>query len=159
MSEAKTASAAKPDSTAKAESPKPARPAPKPNVYVDTQPFWDGAREGKLMMQYCTEAKRFQHYPRPVSVFTGRRTLEWREVSGNGTIYACTTVRIPGPGVEGRLPLPVATVELDEGVRLIANILGCAPEEMAIGKRVTLAFDHFDDGTPYPAFRLVDNAR
>ena len=133
----------------------PVRPVPRQSVYVDTQPFWDGIAEGKLMLQYCTEAGRFQHYPRPVSLYTGRRTLEWREVSGQGFIYACTVVRIPGPGVEGRIPLCVATVELDEGVRIIANVLHCSPSDVAVGKRVKLAVDQLAPGHPYPAFELV----
>lgn len=133
----------------------PTRPIPRQGVYVDSKPFWDGIAQGKLVLQYCTEAKRFQHYPRPVSLYTGRRTLEWREVSGLGTIYACTVVRIPGPGVEGRIPLCVATVELDEGVRIIANVLRCAPGDLAVGKRVKLAIDHLAPDHPYPAFELA----
>jgi uncharacterized OB-fold protein len=133
----------------------PARPLPRENAYVDTRPFWEGVAQGKLVLQYCTVAQQFQHYPRPVSIFTGRKTLEWREVAGTGVIYACTTVRIPGPGLEGRLPLCVATVELDEGVRLIANILDCTPEQLAIGKRVKLAWDTLAGDKRYPAFVLA----
>jgi uncharacterized OB-fold protein len=131
------------------------RPVPKPDVYVPTNPFWDGARAGKLMLQFCKDTQRFQHYPRPVSIYTGSRNLEWREVSGRGSIYACTIVRVPGPGLEGRLPLSVVTVELDEGVRIIANIIGSNPDEVAIGGRVVLAWDRLDGDTPYPAFRLA----
>lgn len=138
-----------------AETAKIDRPIPRENVFVNTEPFWKRVQEGKLMLQYCTETKKFQHFPRPVSIYTGRRTLEWREVSGKGVIYACTVVRIPGPGLEGRLPLCVATVELDEGVRMIANILNCAPEDMAIGKRVKLAWDRLSDERNYPAFVLA----
>ncbi len=132
-----------------------ARPVPRIGGYVDSQPFWDGIAQGKLVLQYCTEAKRFQHYPKPVSSYTGRRTLEWREVSGDGVIYACTVVRIPGPGLDGRLPLCVATVELDEGVRIIANVLDCAPEDLKIGKRVRLAWDLLTPEQRYPAFKLA----
>lgn len=133
----------------------PKRPLPREGAYVDTRPFWEGVAQNKLMLQYCTVAGKFQHYPRPVSIFTGRRTLEWREVSGDGVIYAFTVVRIPGPGLDGRLPLCVATVELDEGVRLIANVLDCAPEQLAIGKRVKLAWDTIADDKQYPAFVLA----
>jgi uncharacterized OB-fold protein len=135
--------------------PDVSRPIPKPDVYVPTQPFWDGARAGKLMLQFCKDTNRFQHYPRPVSIYTGSRNLEWREVSGKGQIYACTIVRIPGPGVEGRLPLSVATVELDDGVRIIANIIGSNPENVTIGRRVVLVWDQLDGGMPYPAFKLA----
>jgi uncharacterized protein len=134
---------------------KPAgRPVPKPNVYTDTAPFWNGVKEGKLVLQYCPETKQFQHYPRPVSIYTGKKNIEWREVSGKGTIYACTVIRIPGPGLDGRLPLCVATVDLDEGVRFIGNVLKCTPEELKIGARVKLAWDKLDDEHSYPAFEL-----
>lgn len=134
---------------------KPGRPAPKPNVFTDAQAFWDGAKAGKLMLQFCPETKQFQHFPRPVSMYTGKRKLEWREASGKGTIYSCTVVRVPGPGLEGRLPLPVAMVELDEGVRIIGNILNRPTGEVKIGQRVELAWDQLDGGVNYPAFNVV----
>jgi uncharacterized protein len=131
------------------------RSVPKPDVYVPTRPFWDGARAGKLMLQFCKDTQRFQHYPRPVSIYTGSRNLEWRRVSGNGRIYACTIVRVPGPGLEGRLPLSIATVELDEGVRMIGNIIDGSSNAVRVGDRVVLAWDQLDGGTPYPAFKLA----
>ena len=131
------------------------RPIPRPSVYVDTQPFWDAAKRGKLALQFCLDTKRFQHYPRPVSIFTGSRNLEWREVSGKGTIYACTVIRVPGPGLEGRLPLSVVTVELDEGVRIIGNVLNVDPDTVAIGQRVEVAWDRLADDVQYPAFNVV----
>jgi hypothetical protein len=131
------------------------RPVPKPDTYVETKPFWEGAKEGKFMLQYCKDTGRFQHQPRPVSMYTGSRNLEWREASGQGTIYACTVVRVPGPGIKDRIPLMAATVELAEGVRIIANILDAQPDDMKIGQKVELAWDTLDDGVPYPAFRIV----
>ena len=131
------------------------RPVPKPNVYIDTTPFWNGVRERKLVLQYCPQTKQFQHYPRPVSIYTGKRNIEWREVTGNGSIYAYTVIRIPGPGLEGRLPLCVATVDLDEGVRFIGNVLNCAPEQLKVGARVKLAWDKLNDDSSYPAFELA----
>jgi uncharacterized OB-fold protein len=134
---------------------KAGRPIPKPSAYVDTAPFWDGAKNGKLILQYCKDTGRFQHYPRPVSIFTGSRNLEWREVSGKGMIYACTVIRVPGPGLDGRLPLSVVTVELDEKVRIIGNILNADPNSVAIGQRVEVAWDHLSGDVKYPGFNIV----
>jgi hypothetical protein len=106
------------------------------------------------MLQYCPESGQFQHYPRPVSIYTGKRRLEWREVSGRGIVYACTVLRIPGPGLEGRLPLSIATIELDEGVRIIGNVLNCVPTDVKIGARVRLAWDRLSEEINYPAFEL-----
>lgn len=131
------------------------RPVPKPSVYVDSTPFWNGIAAGKLVLQYCKDTQQFQHYPRPVSIFTGSRNLEWREVSGRGEIYACTVVRVPGPGLDGRLPLSIVTVQLDEGIRILGNILGCGPDTVKIGQRVQVAWDRLTDDVRYPAFNVV----
>jgi uncharacterized OB-fold protein len=131
------------------------RPAPKPSVYVDTAPFWEAAKQGKLVLQFCKDTNQFQHYPRPVSIFTGSRNLEWREVSGRGVVYACTVIRVPGPGLDGRLPLSVVTVELDEGVRMLGNIVNIEPDKVAIGQRVEVTWDRLSDDFQYPAFRVV----
>jgi uncharacterized OB-fold protein len=64
-------------------------------------------------------------------------------------------IRIPGPGLDGRLPLPVATVELDEGVRMIANIIETDAGDIKVGARVELAWDMMADGFKYPAFKVV----
>ncbi len=133
----------------------PKRPVPKANRYVDTEAFWQATKRGELMLQYCPQSGRFQHYPRPVSIYTGGRELEWRKVAGSGTIYACTIVRVPGPGLEGRLPLSVVTVELDEGVRILGNVLNADPAAVAIGQRVRLAWDEIDEEARYPAFELT----
>lgn len=131
------------------------RIAPLQSVYVDTSPFWEAAAKKSLVIQFCCDTEQFQHYPRPVSIFSGSRNLKWKAVRGAGAIYALTTVRIPGPGLEGRLPLAVATVQLDEGVRMIANIIESDPKLIEIGKRVSVAWDPLADGRFYPAFRLV----
>lgn len=129
----------------------PPRKLPRENLFVDTSAFWQGTREGKLMLQFCKDTGRFQHFPRPVSLYTGSRNLEWREVSGNGTVYAITALRTPGLGADGRLPCVLATIELDEGVRIVANMPGTAPGDVRIGARVKLVWDELADGR-YPAF-------
>ncbi len=131
------------------------RPVPPRNIFVASDAFWDGAQNGKLMLQYCPTSGRFQHIPRPISIHTGHRDLEWREASGRGTIYACTILRVPNPGVTHRLPLVVATVELEEGVRIIANIVESKAEDVKIGQNVELVFDKLEDDVAYPAFRIA----
>lgn len=134
------------------------RRLPRLNTFVNAEPFWQGARDKKLVLQYCPDSRQFQHFPRPVSLYTGKRNLEWREVSGAGTIYAHTTLRTKGLGADYRLPLVLATIELDEGVRIMGNILGAEPGEVCIGQRVSLAWDGMDEGASYPAFRLASSA-
>jgi len=64
-----------------------------------SEPYWEGTKQKKLLIQYCKVAKKYQHFPRPVSIFTGRRRdIEWREASGKGTVFSYTfTHRGPPP--------------------------------------------------------------
>lgn len=131
----------------------PKRPQPIPTSI--TREFWEATRARRLLLQYCTVAGKFQHYPRPVSIYTGRRTLEWREVPGNGKIYAFTlTLRAP-PAFRGREPYMIATVELDEGARIMSNIIDYKAEDVRIGARVQLRWDPLDNGLHYPVFAVA----
>ena len=128
------------------------RPAPEPTSF--TRPFWDAARERRLLLQYCTVARKFQHYPRPVSIYTGRKTIEWREVMGTGHVYAFTVTQRAPPAFRGREPYTVATIELDERVRLMSNVVACEPSAVRIGARVRLAWSPTAGGFNFPVFEL-----
>ncbi len=127
---------------------------PQPVATNFTTPFWEATRRKEFVLQYCPVAGKFQHFPRPVSLYTGRRTIEWRPVSGRGTIYAMTVTRRGPAAFRGREPYIVATIELDEGVRFMSNVVNCAPEEAEVGMRVRLAWDPLEDGLNYPVFEL-----
>lgn len=128
------------------------RPLPKIGSYIDTKEFWEGAKRGKLMLQFCNETKRFQHFPRPVSLFTGHKTIEWREASGQGKIYSWTVTRTPWPGHESRVPYICAYVELDEGVRFLCNIVDCDESEIEIGMPVEVRWDRLTSEIAFPDF-------
>jgi len=130
------------------------RPVPTPNAFCDTQPFWEGAKQKKLVLQYCPDTKQFQHYPRPVSIYTGKANLEWREVSGKGKIYAKTTTRVPMPGFAERGPYGIVTVELNEGVRIIGLLLNCKPEDAKIGDKVRVSWEELAPDINFPSFEL-----
>lgn len=137
-----------------AEAGQPAWQRPQPEIKPLTQPFWDASRQRRLVLQYCTQAKKFQHYPRPVSIYTGRKTLEWREVSGEGTVYAVTTTHRGPPAFRGQEPYIIATIELDEQVRLMSNIIDAAPGDVRVGARVRLVWAPMADGLNFPVFEL-----
>ena len=82
-----------------------------------SEPYWEGTKQKKLMIQYCKATGKYQHFPRPVSIFTGRRRdIEWREVSGKGVVYSYTFTRRGPPAFRGTEPYVVASVTLDVGV-------------------------------------------
>jgi uncharacterized OB-fold protein len=133
------------------------RPLPKVGSYIDTREFWEGAKQGKLMLQYCTETKRFQHFPRPVSLYTGRDTVEWRESSGRGKVYSWTVTRSPWPGHEARVPYICAYVELDEGVRFLCNLVDCDEHQVRIGMPVKVRWDRLSDDLAFPDFAPAES--
>lgn len=129
---------------------------PAPRSFSFSKRFWDATRERKVLLQYCRATGRYQFFPKPVSVFTGGQDLEWREVSGRGTIFSFTVARIGRPPFNGSTPYLIATVTLDEGVNMIANIIGCALDRIAIGMRVRPAWSPLPDGANLLLFEPDD---
>jgi hypothetical protein len=114
------------------------RPAP---IQLNfSKPFWEGAKDKKLMLQYCPQSGKYQFYPRPVSVYTGKRDLEWREASGKGCIYSFSLSYKAPPPFKDVKPYIVASVELEEGVRILTNIINCDPKTVKIDMPVRLAW-------------------
>lgn len=126
------------------------RPAPIPTNI--TEEFWNAAKNEEFLLQYCSETGQAQFFPRPVSVFTGGRALEWRKSDGNGEVYSFTITRRGPPPFRDAGPYIIATVELDEGVRVMSNVIDCEPEDMKIGMKVELAWAEAGD-YKFPLFR------
>lgn len=110
------------------------REPPTPRSF--SRAYWDGTRERKLLLQFDRKSGQYQFFPRPASIFNGHRDLEWREVSGSGEIFTYTIGRRGPPNFRGKEPYLIATVTLDVGVNIIANIVHCGLEEIAIGMKV-----------------------
>lgn len=131
---------------------RPKRPRPLPDPWLLTKPFWEAARDGRLLLQYDPEVGRYQFYPRAVSIFTGRRNLEWREASGKGTLYSFTETHVAPPGFEDLVPYMIGVVELEEGVRIMTPLRNVTPDEAALGMRMRLCWQTLSDDIAYPAF-------
>ena len=118
------------------------------------RPFWQAAREHRLIVQHCRSCAHFQLYARPFCLECQSDDLEWLPSAGKGTVYTVTTVRI---SVLPELPPPyqIAIVDLDEGVRMLAGIEG---PEVAIGDRVEARWREREDLPPLPVFAAVVNA-
>lgn len=100
--------------------------------------FLDGLRRGTVLLQRCTETGRFVFYPRAVSPWSGRATLEWVQASGRGVVHSTTVVRRPE---KHGGDYNVSLVDLDEGVRMMSCVVGIAPTDVAIGQRVVACID------------------
>ena len=111
-----------------------------------TKPYWDGTREKKLLIQYCPEAKKYQFFPRPTLIYTGKRNLEWREVSGSGAVFSYTITRRSLPPFRSHEPFAVAMVELDEGVRIMGDVINVTEDQLKVGLRVQPHWHPLPDG-------------
>jgi uncharacterized OB-fold protein len=128
------------------------RPLPRPDSYLPTRAFWQAAKEHTLLLQYCRDSGRYQWFPRPVSLYTGRRNLEWREASGKGRLYSWTLTLTPWPGHEDRGAYVCAYVDLEEGVRMLCNIVTDDPASLRAGMPVKLVWERLSDEFEFPAF-------
>jgi len=118
-------------------------PLPKPNV--DTQPFWDAAAQGRLLYQHCLACEKPQFYPRSTCVNCQSGRLEWRESQGKGSIATFTEVlRPPLAAFKAMTPYVIALVDLDEGFRMMVNIVAGDKDKLAIGARTHMVFSEVD---------------
>lgn len=124
-----------------------------PPSYSFSRRFWEGTRDKKLLLQFCPRTQQFQFYPRPSSIFTGHRDLEWREVEPAGEIYTFTISR-PRPGSPpGTTPNIIVNVLLDAGVHILSNLVNCSLDDVTIGMRVTAFWEPLSDGGHLPFFQ------
>ncbi|MDX6429078.1 MAG: 3-oxo-4,17-pregnadiene-20-carboxyl-CoA hydratase alpha subunit [Streptosporangiaceae bacterium] len=115
-----------------------------PAVGLDTRFFWDGVREGELRIQRCAECGALRHPPGPMCPVCHATEREHVVAAGRGQVYSYVVHH--HPPVPGRTtPFVVAVVELDEGVRIVGNVIGCSPSEVRIGMPVELTFQRMDD--------------
>ncbi len=117
-----------------------------------TEPYWNASRDKKLVIQYCPDTKRYQHYPRPMSIFTGKRNLEWREVPGTGAVFSYTITRRSLPPFRGHEPFAIAMVQLDEGVRIMGDLVNVTEDAIKIGMLVKPFWIPLSDGHNLLAF-------
>ena len=130
------------------------RPRPLPFVTEESRPFWDGCREGKLMLQYCDACQRHQFYPRLYCMHCGSQEVRWVEASGRGVIYSYTIIRQnKAPDFVNEVPYNVAIIQLEEGPRMMSNVIAIDPAELRVDLPVTVVFDPVSDTISLPRFR------
>lgn len=127
------------------------RPLPRRNSF--STPFWDAAQRHELLLQKCDDCGRYRFYPRPMCPQCHSTRTTWTVCSGLGSVYSFTIVRRPlARWFAERLPLVCAVIELDEGVRMVSNVVGIDPERVHIGLRVMVGFEDVNDEISLPLF-------
>ena len=123
-----------------------------PSTSPDTQFFWDGLKDHRLLIQRCASCGVLRHPPRPMC--PSCNSLDWDTVtaSGRGTVHSFVMPQHP-PMPFMEYPYIVALVDLEEGTRLLSNLSEVAPDEAAIGMPVEVFYEEFDDGLVLHQFR------
>ena len=124
-----------------------ARKIPAPSVSVETQAFWNAAREGRFVVPTCTACGRAHWYPRAICPFCSSGEIAWRDASGQGTIYTFSVMR------RAREPYVIAYVTLAEGPTMMTNIVDCDFDRLHIGQPVSVVFKDTENGPPVPMFK------
>jgi uncharacterized OB-fold protein len=127
---------------------------PAPGVSDDNRFFWEGLKEGKLLIQRCKSCGDLHHPPGPVCPQCHSFDWDTVEASGQGTGYSFVVMHYPEvPPFDH--PNPIGLVELQEGVRVIAQLVGVKPGEVQIGQKVQVEFNTFDGDLTLAQFRPV----
>jgi uncharacterized OB-fold protein len=126
---------------------------PKPVADWETRAYWEGAGRGENVLLRCTRCRLVQHRPR-AQCASCLGAIEHFVASGRGTVWTFTvTEQNLAPPFRDSLPYVLAYVELEEGPRLLSNVVGCPPDQVRIGMPVSAEFRAQADGLAVPVFR------
>ncbi len=133
------------------------KPIPEPDPYV-TQPFWDGAKAGKLMLPRCTDCNKTHFYPRVICPHCQGSSIEWIEASGEGTIHTFAVQQRAFGGWAEEVPFVTAYIDMKEGSRMLTVLRGVnaeQPETIQIGSPVKVEFEQASEDISIPFWRVV----
>lgn len=118
----------------------------RPTPSQDSQPYWEGMKEGRLQLQKCADCDTIRHYPRPVCDRCYSMNVDWINASGRATVHSWTVSHHAfHPSFKKDLPLTLVTVDLEEGVRLCAPMRAMAPDALTFGAPMRVAFEFIDE--------------
>jgi uncharacterized OB-fold protein len=132
------------------------RPLPVPTP--ETQHFWDGTRAGELRLQRCNDCDHAYFPPRPFCPACSSRSVSVFRASGRGRLASYVINERPHPAFDG--PYSIALVSLDEGPRMMSNVVGCpqTPEALELDMPLEVAFEAVSDEITLPLFRPAGDA-
>jgi uncharacterized OB-fold protein len=125
-----------------------------PQPTIDTQPYWDGLKEGHLRLQRCARCSKVRHYPRPVCDACYSMNSEWFDAAGRGRIHSWTiTHHAFHPAFKEALPLVLVTVDLEEGARMNAPLRQLDAGELRVGLPVRVGFERITPEVTLPVIQ------
>ena len=129
---------------------------PLPVKQPESDFYWERAQARELWLRRCNACDRAYFYPRDFCPVCGGRDVDWMQASGKGTLHAFAIVhRAPTPAFRDRVPFVAAMVDLEEGARVPANLVGVEPDpsRIAIGMPVEVDFQDLAPDVTLPVFR------
>ncbi|MCK4177079.1 Zn-ribbon domain-containing OB-fold protein [Aciditerrimonas ferrireducens] len=119
----------------------PGKPVPRPTP--ETAFYWEGTKQGELRLQRCGACRQVFFYPRSSCPHCGSTEVPWFVASGRGRLHSYVISHRAAPGFEDEVPYAIALVELEEGPRLMANIVGMpqTPEALVLDMALEVAFE------------------
>lgn len=119
-----------------------------------TKEFYRWCRRGDLRFQRCIACRAWRHVPREMCANCGSDEWKWERTKGRGVVFTWTVAERPmHPGFADAVPYAPVVVEMDEGIRIVTEIVDCAPDELEIGMRVEVSFAKVSDDVTLPKFR------
>lgn len=130
---------------------------PRPQPDPSTAPFWDACRSHRLVIQQCTKCGKTRFPPTAYCPQCHAKEHEWIESRGRGRVYSWIVVEHPIPAdvYRGDVPYVVALIDLDEGVRIVSNVVECDPYAVTADMPVQVRFDDVSDDLTLPRFTPV----
>ena len=113
---------------------------------AENKPFFDAAKEGRLLVGRCKACSEYHYYPRALCPFCGSDRTEWVPARGSGKIYSYSVMRRVAQ------PFAIAYVTLDEGVTMLTNLVDCDFDRLSIGGAVRVVFRKTENGETIPMF-------
>ena len=116
--------------------------------------YYDWCRQGELRFQRCRQCGTFRHVPREICADCGSFDWDWVKSSGRGTVFTWTVVaRALHPAFIGDEPYAPVVIEMEEGVRVLGQVLDCPPDQLSVGMPVSVEFVPMNDQVTLPYFR------
>jgi uncharacterized OB-fold protein len=128
---------------------------PLPAMTPGSSGFWEGCKRHQLLIQRCQNCGTFRHYPHPMCPNCNSTDAEWAPVSGQGKVYSMTVVQHPTHPAFADVPYAVVIVELEEGMRMVGDVVDAKPEEIYIGMPVTVVFNDVTEDVTLPRFKKL----
>jgi hypothetical protein len=125
-----------------------------PRINEMSRPYWEGAKRHELLLQKCQECGHYRYPPGETCPSCLSDKLEWVKVSGRGSVYTWTVFhQAYHPAYKDDIPYAVVVVELEEGPRMITNLVNCRIEDIKMGMPVEVVFDDVTEEVSLPKFR------